>query len=307
MIAGSLTRKARRRLPPPLLPDAQAALLLAWSVVLIVGGLDVLPALALGADAEQLSTRDDRTHGDLRNRRGSDVGTPGPAGRSLLRSDDCALRRCPRACASWLRGYRPVTRSSVGRAAGRCRDHHTAFLRDPHPTAQNVFKFGLVAAFFRSPTSLPTLLCGHGRRTRQGSGGGAAQKSLVRNDGQPRTLRATSTGPSPRLDLDDGGGFGETIPSDGEIIKGALPPSTSLRDHRRIGTRWIRESGGDRSAVTVAPWCCRIGSSCGSPPSRDNTTDRMIALAEWKVTARHRTIGAEHPAGWADDHLCQWW
>ncbi len=79
---------------------------------------------------------------------------------------------------------------------------------------------------------------------------------------------------------------GELIPGDGDIIAGIATVDESAITGESAPV--IRESGGDRSAVTAAPACCPTGSWCASPrsPAR-RFVDRMIALVEG--ASRQRT------------------
>ena len=63
-----------------------------------------------------------------------------------------------------------------------------------------------------------------------------------------------------------GGQAGEMIPSDGEIIEGIASVDESAITGESAPV--IRESGGDRSAVTGGTTCCPTRSSCESPPAR---------------------------------------
>jgi K+-transporting ATPase ATPase B chain len=56
---------------------------------------------------------------------------------------------------------------------------------------------------------------------------------------------------------------GDVIPSDGEVIEGVASVDESAITGESAPV--IRESGGDRSAVT-GPGCSPTGSRCGSPP-----------------------------------------
>jgi len=57
----------------------------------------------------------------------------------------------------------------------------------------------------------------------------------------------------------------DVIPSDGEIVEGIASVDESAITGESAPV--IRESGGDRSAVTAAQRCSRTASSCVSPPS----------------------------------------
>ena len=72
---------------------------------------------------------------------------------------------------------------------------------------------------------------------------------------------------------------GDLIPSDGEVIEGVASVDEAAITGESAPV--IRESGGDRSAVTGGTRCSRTGSRCGSPPAPGSTfLDRMIALVE---------------------------
>ena len=72
---------------------------------------------------------------------------------------------------------------------------------------------------------------------------------------------------------------GEIIPADGEIIEGIASVDESAITGESAPV--IRETGGDRSAVTGGTRVSPTGSSCASPPNPGETfLDRMIALVE---------------------------
>jgi K+-transporting ATPase ATPase B chain len=72
---------------------------------------------------------------------------------------------------------------------------------------------------------------------------------------------------------------GELIPGDGEIVEGIASVDESAITGESAPV--IRESGGDRSAVTGGTRVLSDGSSCRSPPKPGETfLDRMIALVE---------------------------
>ena len=97
---------------------------------------------------------------------------------------------------------------------------------------------------------------------------------------------------------------GEVIPGDGDIVEGIATVDESAITGESAPV--IRESGGDRSAVTGGTRVLqRPRSSCGSPPSPARRfLDRMIALVEGadrqKTPERDRPVD---PARRPDDHL----
>ncbi len=58
---------------------------------------------------------------------------------------------------------------------------------------------------------------------------------------------------------------GELIPGDGDVVEGIATVDESAITGESAPV--IRESGGDRCAVTAAPPCCPIASSSGSRPN----------------------------------------
>ena len=79
---------------------------------------------------------------------------------------------------------------------------------------------------------------------------------------------------------------GDLIPGDGDVIEGVASVDESAITGESAPV--IRESGGDRSAVTGGTGCCPIASWCASPRSRAASfLDRMIALVEG--TSRRKT------------------
>ena len=71
---------------------------------------------------------------------------------------------------------------------------------------------------------------------------------------------------------------GEVIPGDGEVIEGIATVDESAITGESAPV--IRESGGDRSAVTGGTRCCPTRSSCASRRPGETFLDRMIALVE---------------------------
>ena len=156
------------------------------------------------------------------------------------------------------------------------------FLRDlaSAPVQDNVFN-GLVAAFLW----FTVLFANFAEAMAEGRGKAqAATLRKVRSDTMAN--RRTASGriesvPSSRLDVDDvvEVAAGETIPSDGEIIEGIASVDESAITGESAPV--IRESGGDRSAVTGGTVVLsdrivvRITAKQG-----ETFIDRMIALVE---------------------------
>ena len=147
---------------------------------------------------------------------------------------------------------------------------------------------------------------GDRRRARQGAGRHAAQDAL--GDGRPPAAARrhhSRTCPSTALDLDDEVVVvaGEMIPSDGEVIEGIASVDESAITGESAPV--IRESGGDRSAVTGGTRVLsdeivvRITARPG-----ETFIDRMIALVEGSDAAEDaQRDRAQHPARRAHDHL----
>ena len=96
---------------------------------------------------------------------------------------------------------------------------------------------------------------------------------------------------------------GDLIPGDGEVIEGVASVDESAITGESAPV--IRESGGDRSAVTggtrvLSDWLVvRITANPG-----ETFLDRMIAMVEGaKRQKTPNEIALEHPAGGADHHL----
>lgn len=157
-----------------------------------------------------------------------------------------------------------------------------AFLRDlASSTAQeNVFN-GLVAAFLW----FTVLFANFAEAMAEGRG--KAQAAALRKvRSETMANRRTAAGniesvPSSRLDLDDvvEVSAGETIPSDGEIIEGIASVDESAITGESAPV--IRESGGDRSAVTGGTVVLSDRIVVRITAKQGQTfIDRMIALVE---------------------------
>ena len=105
-------------------------------------------------------------------------------------------------------------------------------------------------------------------------GRGKAQADTLRrmrSETEARRLHARRHRGAGRCGVDSAKGdlvvceAGDLIPSDGEIVEGIASVDESAITGESAPV--IRESGGDRSAVTGARRCSRTASSCASPPS----------------------------------------
>ena len=157
-----------------------------------------------------------------------------------------------------------------------------ALLGQGEAPAGFIFAIAALAVVHRA---LRQLRRGDGRRARQSAGGRAAQ-SAPRCDRQeteqPRsTARSTSKSRQATLRKDDVVlvEAGDTIPGDGEVIEGVASVDESAITGESAPV--IRESGGDRSAVTggtrvLSDWLVvRITANPG-----EAFLDRMIAMVE---------------------------
>ena len=147
---------------------------------------------------------------------------------------------------------------------------------------------------------------GHRRGARQGAGRHAAQDPLRdrRRAGDAPTARSRRSR-APQLDLGDECVVvaGEVIPGDGEVVEGIASVDESAITGESAPV--IRESGGDRSAVTGGTRVLsdRIVVRISARPG-ETFIDRMIALVEGVRAAEDAERDrAEHPAGRAHDHL----
>ncbi len=247
-IAGSLARKKIVPAGAGTLPTHTPLFVgLLVGVVILVGALTFVPALALGPIVEHSDA--DRWRGEGMTPMASSGKTRSlfdrldrPAGdrrlvpQARLRGVRCAIRSC-----SW---------STSAPSSPRCCGLQATVGRGEAPAWFIFWRLGLALVH----RALRQLRRGDGRGTRQGPGGVAAQ-GTPRRAGQaadpprarPRTTTWCRPPPSGNGDvvLVEAGDF---IPADGEVIEGVASVDESAITGESAPV--IRESGGDRSSVT---------------------------------------------------------
>ena len=257
-------------------------------VVVIVAGLTFVPALALGPLAEGLMMTATPPPEPLAHRVSTGASTPEPArfGPRRVRKLDpraCGTRRsCSSSRSARSSPRLAITRPDVVRAGGsRC----GCGSRSSSPTWPRPWPRG---AARRRPR-----LCAQTRTRHHGpdgcAGDVAAGREVPATDlrgGRPVVFEA-----------------GDVIPGDGDVVEGVASVDESAITGESAPV--IRESGGDRSAVTGGTMCSsdRIVVQITADPGK-TFIDRMIALVEG--ASRQKTpneIALNILLASADDHL----
>ena len=256
-------------------------------VALIVTGLTYFPALALGPLAEGLFM--------------TVAQSPHPShacGRGLVRPRPAAALTARRRSASSTRQHGAATRSCSWCTSARSSPPCVA---SPSPASSPGWSPDGCGSPWSSPTwpRLSPKVAGKAQAAtlRQARTDTMARRILPDGDEQP--VSATELLLGDRVVV----AAGEVIPGDGDVVEGVASVDESAITGESAPV--IRESGGDRSAVTGGTKVLsdRIVVQITSKPG-ETFIDRMIALVEGAVQAEDaQRDRAQHPARQPDDHL----